>query len=193
MRKGMLQRNGILGLAIALTLVGCDQARDLAREVVKLIPQEVLEKRSPSPTTTVQSPTAAEMEAAVLQRINAIRQQQDLKPLKNNERLAQVARNYSQQMARDDFFSHTGSDGSTPAKRVRAGGINYSVVGENLFKSTNAPQPVPLAVKGWMESPGHRENILRPVFTETGIGVWRDGNTYYITQLFLRPFSLLSF
>jgi uncharacterized protein YkwD len=49
----------------------------------------------------------------------------------------------------------------TPAQRVRAGGLSYWVVGENLFKSTNAPEPVPLAVKGWMESPGHRENILR--------------------------------
>jgi uncharacterized protein YkwD len=133
------------------------------------------------------------MEAAVRQRINEIRQKNELNSLENNERLAQVARNYSQQMARDNFFSHTGSDGSTLSQRVRAGGISYWVVGENLFKSTNAPEPVPLAVKGWMNSPGHRENILRPVFTQTGIGVWRQGNTYYITQLFMRPQSRLFF
>jgi uncharacterized protein YkwD len=83
------------------------------------------------------------------------------------------------------------SDGSTLAQRVRAGGISYSVVGENLFKSINAPEPVPLAVKGWMNSPGHRENILRTEFTETGVGVWRKGNTYYITQLFMKPRSRL--
>jgi uncharacterized protein YkwD len=38
-----------------------------------------------------------------------------------------------------------------------------------------------------MDSPGHRANILRPVFTETGIGVWRDGDQYYFTQLFMQP------
>ena len=89
-------------------------------------------------------------------------------------------------MAAQNFFSHTGADGSTLDKRVDAGGISYWVVGENLFTSTNIPQPVPAAVEGWMKSPGHRENILRPVFRETGVGVWRTGNTYYITQLFLR-------
>jgi len=41
-------------------------------------------------------------------------------------------------------------------------------------------------VQGWMDSPGHRENILRPEYRETGIGVWRTGNTYYFTQLFMR-------
>ncbi|GAA6624163.1 hypothetical protein NUACC26_099880 [Scytonema sp. NUACC26] len=89
-------------------------------------------------------------------------------------------------MAEKNFFSHTGADGSTLSQRAQSGGIIYWVVGENLFKSTNIPQPVPVAVKGWMKSPGHRENILRPIFRETGVGVWRIGSTYYITQLFLR-------
>jgi uncharacterized protein YkwD len=89
-------------------------------------------------------------------------------------------------MAEKKFFSHTGADGSTLADRVRAGGISYWVVGENLYTSTNIPRPVPSAIEGWMNSPGHRENILRSVYAETGVGVWRIGNTYYITQLFLR-------
>lgn len=126
------------------------------------------------------------MEASVRDRINAIRQEHGLTTLTNNEKLAEVARRYSQLMAQHNTFSHTGPDGSTLAKRVRAGGIVYWVVGENLFKSTNIAQPVPVAIDGWMKSPGHRENILRPVFRETGVGVWRVGSTYYITQLFLR-------
>jgi uncharacterized protein YkwD len=131
------------------------------------------------------------MEAAVRQGINEIREQKGLNALDNNEKLAQVARNYSRQMARDNFFSHTGSDGSTLETRVHAGRIFYWVVGENLFKSTNISEPVPVAVQGWMKSPGHRENILRPVFAETGVGVWKTGNTYYITQLFMRSPSHL--
>ncbi len=127
------------------------------------------------------------MEAKVRQQINEIRQKHGLEPLKANDELAKVARAYSQEMAQKNFFSHIDPEGTNPAKRVSASGLPYWIVAENLFMSTNAPQPVPLAVKGWMASPGHRENILRSGVTETGVGVWREGTTYYITQLFLRP------
>jgi uncharacterized protein YkwD len=130
------------------------------------------------------------MEAQVRQRINAIRQKQGLSQLRNNEKLAQVARNYSQQMAEKKFFSHTSPEGSTMVQRVQSAKIFYLMVGENLFMCTNVPQPVPSAVQGWMDSPGHRANILRPEYRETGIGVWRKGNSYYVTQLFLRSLSL---
>lgn len=175
-------------ILVALTLVGCEPVRDF---LPRLPQQDEPATAPPTPSTSVQSPAIAKLEAQVRQQINQIRQQHGLKPLENNEKLAQVARNYSQTMARENFFSHTGADGSTPAQRVREAGIFYLMLGENLFKSTNAPQPVPLAVKGWMNSPGHRENILRPEFTETGVGIWQEGNTYYMTQLFMRSqFSL---
>lgn len=102
--------------------------------------------------------------------------------------LAQLARNYSWQMAEKNFFSHTGADGSTPNQRVRVGRVSFWVVAENLLKSpTNISQPGNVAVESWLKSPQYRQNILRPVFTQTGVGVWRTGNTYYITQLYLRP------
>lgn len=171
----------------AFTLVGCKPIQDfLSRS-----PQSNAPSTKPQALPSVQSGAILEMEAEIRQQINKIRQQNGLNPLENNERLAQVARNYSQTMARENFFSHTGSKGDTPAQRVREAGISYWVVGENLFKSTNIPKPVPSAVKGWMDSRGHRENILRPEYAETGVGIWRDGNTYYITQLFMRSqFSL---
>ena len=53
--------------------------------------------------------------------------------------------------------------------------------------SDNVRAPVPAAVKGWMESKGHRETILEPGYTETGIGVWCEGDACYFTQEFLRP------
>ena len=170
----------VFGAAMTLVLTGCEQL------VEYLPPLPRIEIPSEQPPQPIQSATTKQMEKAVLQGINEVRQDEELQPLEHNEKLAQVARNYSRQMAENDFFSHTGDDGSTLQNRVRAGGIIYWVVGENLFKSTNVPQPVNVAVDGWMESPGHRENILRPVFTETGVGVWRVNNTFYITQLFLR-------
>jgi uncharacterized protein YkwD len=141
----------------------------------------------PTSDTPAQSATLAQMEVKVRQQINQIRQEHGLKQLQANEKLAKVARAYSHQMAEKNFFSHTGPDGRKVAQRVHSAGISYWVVGENLFKCTNAPDPVSLGIKGWMDSPGHRENILRPEYTQTGVGIWRTGNTYYFTQLFLRP------
>ena len=184
----MLQRQlspilWIMGTAIALLATGCEEA------VQYLPPLPIIETSSNetrSPQQNAQSANNAKIEAAIRQGINQVRQENKLKPLQNNEKLAQVARNYSRQMAEQNFFSHTGPNGSTLEKRVRAGGIYYWVVGENLFKSKNISQPVSPAIDGWMKSPGHRDNILRPFFSETGVGVWKVGNSYYITQLFLR-------
>ncbi|MBD0263697.1 MAG: CAP domain-containing protein [Tolypothrix sp. Co-bin9] len=173
----------VMGAAIALLATGCEEAAQYLPPLPRI---EIPSDEVRSPQQNVQSANNAKIEAAIRQGINEVRQENKLKPMQNNEKLAQVARNYSRQMAEQNFFSHTGADGSTLEKRVRAGGIYYWVVGENLFKSKNISQPVSPAIDGWMKSPGHRENILRPFFSETGVGVWKVGNTYYITQLFLR-------
>ncbi|MBF2063607.1 MAG: CAP domain-containing protein [Calothrix sp. C42_A2020_038] len=168
--------------ALVFLLMGCERAIDYLPPLPRVeIPSE--QTRKP---TSPQSANTTKIEVAVRTSINQVRQQQKLQPLKNNERLAEVARNYSRKMAEKNFFSHTGVDGSTPASRVEAAGIIYWAVGENLFRGRNLQDPVNIAVKGWLESPGHRANILRSYFAETGVGVWQVNNTYYITQLFLR-------
>ena len=187
----------LMGGAIALNLMGCESLNQVLPNLPlpSSFPTQLptASSASPSPgnsSATVQSPAIAEMEATVRQRINEIRQEQGLKPLQSNDRLAQVARDYSRLMAEKNFFSHTGPDGRNVGQRVQAAGIIYWIVGENLFKSVNIPNPGPVAVKGWMESPGHRENILTAPYSETGVGVWQQGDSYYFTQLFLRPPSL---
>lgn len=177
----------VTGFAVAILASGLSGCDNRAIEYLPHLPQINLpQDKSQTPSLSPQSTNTAKIEADIRQSINQVRQKQGLKPLENNQRLAEVARNYSRYMASKNFFSHTGIDGSTPSQRVEAAGILYWVVGENLFRGTNIPQPVQIAVKGWLESPGHRANILRPVYTETGVGVWRVKNTYYITQLFLR-------
>lgn len=186
-------------LAIAGLLSGCTTLEQLPIELPPIeLPTELpqigpIGTRAPSTptqgTATAQSEETARMEAEVRSQINAIREQQGLRPLSNNERLAGVARSYSRRMAEEGFFGHVSPDGSTLVSRVRGAGIFYFMVGENLFTSTNIPQPASAAVNGWMNSPGHRANVLRSEYRETGIGVWRQGNSYYFTQLFLRaPF-----
>lgn len=172
----------LIGITLSLLTTGCKPALDYLPPVPSL-PTPL---QRPTLSQPAQTPTTAQIEAAVRESINQVRQKNGLKPLKNYDKLADVARNYSRKMAQNNFFAHVSPDGSTLPQRVKAGGISYWLVGENLFTSTNIPQPVQVAVDGWMDSPGHRENILRPIFTETGVGVWRIQDKYYITQLFLR-------
>lgn len=169
--------------AVALLVMGCEKAIEYLPPLPRV---EIPSEKPRTPSVSPQSANTTKIEANIRASINQVRQKQKLQPLKNNERLAEVARKYSREMAEKNFFSHTGVDGSTLASRVEASGIIYWLVGENLFKGTNLNEPVRIAVKGWLESPGHRANIIRPSFTETGVGVWRVNNTYYITQLFLR-------
>lgn len=172
-----------VGLAFAFGLSACSS---IYSSVPNLDSGRNSTQSQPATDVNSQSSEIGQMEEQVRQRINEIRQQQGLTPLQANQKLANVARQYSQQMAKENFFSHTSPAGQSLVQRIKSAKINYTLVGENLFKCTNIPQPVPAAVEGWMNSPGHRKNILRPQYRETGIGVWRDGNTYYFTQLFLR-------
>jgi uncharacterized protein YkwD len=185
-------RLGWIVTLLGLALTGCDTLEQVLPALPQIdLPIPVLSpSTSPPEQSSGQSsgqPTeTARMEQQVQQKINAIRQQQGLAELRQNEKLAQVARNYSRRMAEEQFFAHVSPKGDTLADRVGSAGIFYLRVGENLFTSTNIPDPVPAAVEGWMNSPGHRENILRSEYRETGIGVWRTGDTYYFTQLFMR-------
>ena len=77
--------------------------------------------------------------------------------------------------------------GSAFADRLQSAGVEYKEIGENIAENTNAPDPAQTAVDGWMRSPGHRESILRPAFTETGVGISQQGRPYFFTQEFLRP------
>lgn len=170
------------GLVLMFLTTGCEQLREQFPRfpTVEPFPQPS------TPATPPQSATTVQIETEIHRQINQVRQQDGLIQLKHNDRLAAVARRYSQQMAKENFFSHVDPNGTTPGDRVRTERIFYFAVGENLFKGTNVAKPAPSAVAGWLKSPGHRENILRPIYAETGVGVWRQGNTYYITQLFLR-------
>lgn len=126
------------------------------------------------------------MEEGVRQRINEKRREHGLSPLQGSDEVAQVAREHSRRMAEEKFFGHVDPAGRAFFDRLRGAGIDYRAAAENIFSSTNVPDPVESAVKGWMGSPGHRANILRPEFNQTGVGIWREGDTFYFTQVFLR-------
>ena len=127
----------------------------------------------------------------VVELTNVERAKEGLQPLKLNDRLLDAAQDHSNDMAQDDFFSHTGADGSTVGDRVRASGYQYSTAGENIAAGQTTAAQV---VEGWMNSPGHRANILNPNYTEIGVGYeYLQNDTgsvnynHYWTQVFGTP------
>ncbi|PSR16706.1 hypothetical protein C8255_16460 [filamentous cyanobacterium CCP3] len=132
--------------------------------------------------TTAQASTAIAQD--LLRLVNAERQRVNAPPLVLNEKLTTAAQRHSQDMATSRRMSHTGSDGSTMRSRIDATQYRWSTIGENVAMG----QPTAAAVmSAWMSSPGHRQNILNPAFTELGIGQANGGGRLYWTQVFARP------
>ncbi len=128
------------------------------------------------------------LERVVVAEINAVRVEHGLYVLTPNVVLRAVARGHSEAMAEGGFMAHESPDGSMPADRIRAAGIRFRLSGENVARSRRALGAIHGVVREWMESPGHRHNILTPDFRQTAVGVaFADDGTLYITQLFVEP------
>lgn len=134
-----------------------------------------------------QSAEVAAMERRLFQQINEIRIAHALTPLEQNKDLDRIARGFSFRMNRFGFFGHSDHAGNDVADRLRASNIQFSLVAENIAKNINFSDPVETAIDGWLKSEGHRANILTADFCETGVGIWKDGNIYHFTQVFLDP------
>lgn len=127
------------------------------------------------------------LEQQCFDEVNRVRLAGRLQPLDFYEALLSVARGYSRRMAEQHFFSHSDPEGRTVRERVDQADIRWRIVGENLAFSNGYLNPVAASVSGWMESPGHRRNILDPDYNLTAIGAWiaADG-TVYFTEIFLK-------
>jgi uncharacterized membrane protein required for colicin V production len=123
-------------------------------------------------------------ERQMLDLVNEERAAAGLAALIWDERLVPVARQHSEEMFRLKYFSHQSPVSGTPFDRIKNAGIAYTRAGENLAYA----QSVSVAHRGLMQSPGHRENILRPEFTHVAIGVVSAG-AYgrMFTQVFVTP------
>jgi uncharacterized protein YkwD len=111
--------------------------------------------------------------AAILCLLNQERARRGLRPLRRNRALQLASQRHSEDMAARDFFAHEAPGGTNLASRTRAAGYPHVgvVVGENIYWGQEAKATPVEAVDGWMHSSGHRENILRPQFTEVGVGI----------------------
>lgn len=124
---------------------------------------------------TVERRQAGELEeleavrAAVVERVNHHRRQNQRQPVRRDPRLAAAAQDHAEDLLRRSYYDHRSPEGGTPASRARgAGYIHFSLVAENIAKGLFTPAE---AVDRWMASAGHRRNVLRRRATATGLGV----------------------
>ncbi len=122
----------------------------------------------------------SQFEQEVIDLTNAERSKHGLAPLQADVELSNVARDKSSDMATSNYFDHTSPTHGSPFDMMRAYGISYQTAGENIAKGQRTPQEV---VTAWMNSQGHRENILNGNFTHIGVGYVEQGNHW--TQMFI--------
>lgn len=125
-----------------------------------------------------------DLERQIFELTNSARAEHGLEPFKWDSRLAEVARQHSQDMRDQGFFSHNSPDGDTPFDRMEKAGILYRAAGENIAVGY---RDAVSAHEGWMNSPGHRENILGD-YEYIGVGIVYGGEyQVYYTQNFYTP------
>ncbi len=120
-------------------------------------------------------------EKEVVRLVNEIRAENGLKALTYDWELSRVARYKSQDMKDNRYFSHTSPVYGSPFQMMKNFGITYRSAGENIARGYSTPQAV---VNAWMNSSGHRANILNASFNRIGVGYVASGN--YWTQMFIQ-------
>ncbi|MDE7055482.1 MAG: SafA/ExsA family spore coat assembly protein [Oscillospiraceae bacterium] len=129
----------------------------------------------PQISTSVQN-----FEEEVARLVNEQRAKNGLSPLTLNWELSRAARYKSEDMARNRYFSHTSPTYGTPFEMIRSFGLSYRSAGENIAYGQRTPAAV---MDAWMNSSGHRANILNASYTQIGVGYYANGN--YWTQMFI--------
>jgi uncharacterized YkwD family protein/spore coat assembly protein SafA len=123
------------------------------------------------------------IENQVVQLTNQERAKYGLKPLVADWELARVARYKSADMRDRNYFSHTSPTYGSPFDMMKNFGISYRSAGENIAAGQRTPQEV---VTAWMNSEGHRKNILSSGYTRIGVGYAKGGSKqHYWTQMFI--------
>lgn len=168
-----------------------DLARHEARNLLFYLRQyfaQLESKQTPSeqkeeffklqPSSRIELDAAAEQEILAL--VNKERRQRGLGVLEYHADMQKVARGHSTDMYVRGYFAHINPDGKDPFDRMADGGVRFSYAGENLALAPT----VAMVHEGLMNSPRHKENILKPEFTDLGIGVYRGPYGLMVTQNF---------
>ena len=140
-------------------------------------------EEAPAESTEKETASASELSAyeqEVVDLTNEERAKQGLEPLTADAELSKVARAKSQDMKDNNYFDHNSPTYGSPFDMMKQFGISYTAAGENIAQGQKTPEEV---VEAWMNSEGHRANILNSKFTHIGVGYVESGN--YWTQQFI--------
>lgn len=140
---------------------------------------------SDSPTSP-QILDAASVESQSFQLINQARSDEGVSSLVFDNELSRIAREHSEAMRDQGFFSHRDPNGNGLRSRLRAGGVSFSAAGENLAVVSDTGNPAGVAHQQLLTSPEHRDVMLTKKFDQAGVGVARSGGRYWITQVYLK-------
>ncbi len=139
----------------------------------------------PGQKLTIPAVTTSSQESEVARLVNVERAKSGLPALKLNWQLSRVARYKSADMADKGYFAHNSPTYGTPFQMMENFGLRFSAAGENIAYGQRTPAEV---MRDWMNSPGHRNNIMSPSFTEIGVGLAKNKNgVCYWTQQFMKP------
>ncbi len=141
--------------------------------------QKPVQAEKPAEATPASSSVSA-FEQKVVELTNQERAKNGLPALKLDVELSKVAREKSRDMQTKNYFSHTSPTYGSPFDMMKSYGISYRTAGENIAMGQQSPEEV---VQAWMNSQGHRENIMNANFTHIGVGHISTGN--YWTQMFI--------
>jgi uncharacterized YkwD family protein len=114
--------------------------------------------------------------AEVVKLVNNERSKQGLKPLTSDAKLTEVALAKAKDMSNNNYFDHTSPTYGSPFDMMKKFGVSYTYAGENIAKGQQTPQEV---MKDWMNSQGHRENILKAEYTQIGVAYY---NGYWVQE-----------
>ncbi|MDD2181232.1 MAG: LysM peptidoglycan-binding domain-containing protein [Bacilli bacterium] len=124
------------------------------------------------------------LEEEVIRLVNIERERVGRSPLTENPKISNLARTKSQDFINNDYFAHNSPTYGTPFNMLRSFGISFSAAAENIASGQRTAADV---MNSWMNSSGHRSNILNPTYNQIGVGVARDNNgNLYWTQMFIR-------
>lgn len=129
----------------------------------------------PGQVLTVPTKVNATTEAKVVELVNAERAKAGLKPLVSNWELARVAKIKAQDMTDKNYFSHTSPTYGDPFTMIKNFGIKYTAAGENIAQGQKTPQEV---MNAWMNSSGHKANIMSSTYNQIGVGYDARSNTW---------------
>jgi len=169
---------------IPVTLEASPEAGDAAKPAARAEASAEERVRNPSPPVGT---SASEIEEAVFRSVNQARAEKGLPPLQESPQLQQIARHHSEDMATRHFFGHLNPDGQDVVDRLRAQGVkDFTAAGENIFNGKKVTDPAQATVREWLNSPGHRKNLLNPRYTAGGVGISQgEKDAIYVTQVYM--------